>query len=183
MSNIFFASDHHFHHSNILNFKDATTGKPLRVFDSMHHMNEHMVNQHNKVVKPNDKVYFLGDVTMTRNAAGLEILARMNGEKILVRGNHDLCTAKQYLEYFKDVRGVHQFDGMILSHIPIHPDSLSRWGVNVHGHLHSNVVRLSNNHPDPRYYCVCMEQLHDYTPVSLEQVKQKVKSVLESMSK
>ena len=171
MSNIFFASDHHFHHKNILSFKDAE-GNPLRVFDDVDHMNEHMVNSHNSVVKPKDKVYFLGDVSMSRNAKGLEILGRMNGEKVLVKGNHDLCTPAQYLQHFKDVRGSHQFDGMILTHIPIHPESLARWGLNVHGHLHSNVVKLTVSQiPDPRYFNVSMERIN-FTPISLEEVKQ-----------
>lgn len=170
MSNIFFASDHHFHHKNILTFKNAE-GTPLRVFDSVEHMNEHMVYMHNCVVRPADKVYFLGDVTMARNAKGLEILRRMNGEKILIKGNHDLCSATQYLEHFKDIRGSHQFDGMILTHIPIHVESLARWGLNVHGHLHSNVVRMQLAQiPDRRYFNVSMECIN-YTPISLEQIK------------
>jgi calcineurin-like phosphoesterase family protein len=168
--NIFFASDHHFHHKNILTFKrDDNT--PLREFDSIDHMNEHIVNCHNSVVRPGDKVYFLGDISMSRNARGLEILARMNGEKVLVKGNHDLCTPKQYLEHFKDVRGSHQFEGMILTHIPIHPESLSRWGLNVHGHLHYQVVRMPLSQiPDRRYFNVSMERIN-YTPISLEEVK------------
>ena len=170
MPNIFFASDHHFHHKNILTFKDAE-GNTLRDFTDVEHMNEHMVYMHNSVVNPQDKVYFLGDVTMARNAKGLEILARMNGEKVLIKGNHDLCSAQQYLQYFKDIRGSHQFDGMILTHIPIHPESLARWGLNVHGHLHSNVVKLSLAQiPDRRYFNVSVERIN-YTPISLEQIK------------
>ena len=174
MANIFFASDHHFHHKNILTFKDAE-GNPLREFTDVDHMNEIMVQRHNLVVKPNDKVYFLGDVCMSRNAKGLEILGRLNGEKVLVKGNHDLCTANQYLQYFKDIRGSHQFDGMILTHIPIHPESLARWGLNVHGHLHSNIVKMPVSQiPDRRYFNVSMERIN-YTPISLEEVKKNVR--------
>jgi calcineurin-like phosphoesterase family protein len=170
MANIFFCSDHHFHHENILKFKDAE-GNPLRAFSGVNHMNEHIVVQHNSVVRPHDKVYFLGDVTMARNAKGLEILARLNGEKVLIKGNHDLCSINQYLQYFKDVRGSHQFDGMILTHIPIHPESLARWGLNVHGHLHKNIVKMPLSQiPDNRYFNVSMEQIN-YTPISLEEVK------------
>ena len=170
MSNIFFASDHHFHHKNILTFKNFDD-TPVRVFDSVEHMNEHMVTMHNSVVRPNDKVYFLGDVTIARNAKGLEILGRLNGEKVLIKGNHDLCSAQQYLQYFKDIRGSHQFDGMILTHIPIHVESLARWGLNVHGHLHNNVVRMQLAQiPDRRYFNVSVERIN-YTPISLEQIK------------
>lgn len=140
-------------------------------------MNEYMVYQHNRTVGPKDKVYFLGDVTMSRNTVGLSILGRMNGEKVLIKGNHDLASANTYLQYFKDIRGTHQFDGIILSHIPIHADSLSRWKCNVHGHLHANRVKLPNGHIDERYQSVCMEQLDDYTPISLEQLKSRMKKV------
>ena len=175
MANIFFASDHHFGHANILNFK-REDGSPLRVFKDIDHMNEYMVMQHNRRVRPGDKVYFLGDVTMARNAKSLEILGRMNGEKVLIKGNHDLAKPEQYLQYFKDIRAVHQFDGMILSHIPIHPESLGRWGVNIHGHLHANRVLMPlSKIPDKRYICVCMEQLDDYTPVSLEEIKKQMR--------
>jgi calcineurin-like phosphoesterase family protein len=136
-------------------------------------MNEHIVNCHNSVVHPNDKVYVLGDVVMSKKASALEILARMNGEKILIKGNHDQCKPEAYLEYFKDIRGSHQFDGLIMTHIPIHPDSLARWGLNVHGHLHSNVVMLGSR-PDTRYFNVSMERIN-YTPISIEEIKQRVK--------
>lgn len=168
--NIFFISDHHFHHKNILTFK-TQDDLPLREFSDVDHMNEIMIQRHNEVVKPNDKVYFLGDVCMSRNAKGLEILSRLNGEKVLVKGNHDMCSLNQYLQYFKDVRGSHQFDGMILTHIPIHPESLARWGLNVHGHLHQNVVRMPLSQiPDRRYFNVSVERVN-YTPISLEEVK------------
>ena len=173
MPDIFFVSDTHWGHSNILNFTCSISGNKVRTFDDVNHMNEHMVNQWNSVVKPNSKVYHLGDVAM--NKKGLEYLHRCNGEKVLIRGNHDLEKLHVYQEYFKDVRGCHQFDGMLLTHIPVHPDSLGRWGYNVHGHLHTNRVMNSAGHPDPRYLCVCMEQLDDYTPISLEQLKKAMK--------
>lgn len=162
-----------FGHANILTFTRSDGVTPLRVFDDVNHMNEHMVNCHNKVVGVNDKVYFLGDLTMRKDAAALEILCRMNGEKVLIKGNHDHHTAAQYLKYFKDIRGVDpHIKGIVLSHVPLHPDCLVRWGVNIHGHLHSNRIMLGNT-PDPRYVSVCMEQI-DYTPVSLEQIKSRL---------
>lgn len=170
MANIFFASDHHFHHANILTFK-RDDGTPLREFESVSHMNEHMVNCHNSVVRPHDKVYFLGDVSMQTTIEALEILRRMNGEKILIKGNHDLAKPGRYMEHFKDIRGSHQFEGMILTHIPIHSESLARWGVNVHGHLHHREVRMPLSQiPDRRYFNVSVERIN-YTPISLEQVK------------
>ena len=133
-------------------------------------MNEFMIMQHNRVVHPSDRVYFLGDLAFHKR--DLEVLGRMNGRKVLIKGNHDTLELKDYLPYFDDIRGVHQFSGLILSHIPIHEESLGRWKCNIHGHLHANVVtKVGNKVPDPRYYSVCMEQLDDYTPVSLEEIK------------
>jgi calcineurin-like phosphoesterase family protein len=176
MANIFFASDHHFGHANILEFK-RTDGTPLRDFASVEHMHEHIIQQHNSVVRANDKVYFLGDVVMSRKASALEILARLNGEKVLVKGNHDQCSAEAYLKYFKDIRGSHQFDGVIMTHIPIHSESLARWGINIHGHLHYQVVRMPLSQiPDRRYFNVSMERIN-YTPISLEEIKLATKNV------
>lgn len=180
MANTFLCSDHHFSHESILKFT-RSDGTPLRVFKDATHMNEYLVMQHNRVVGVNDKVYMLGDLAM--NKKFLPILNRMNGEKVLIKGNHDLDKASEYLKYFKDIRSTHQLDGMLLSHIPVHPQSLSRWKVNIHGHLHANRIMLENTHvPDPRYFSVCMEQLDDYTPISLEDIKKCVKNVLESSS-
>jgi calcineurin-like phosphoesterase family protein len=170
MPNIFFCSDHHYNQVNILTFK-RSDGTPLRQFADIETMNETIIANHNSVVRPCDKVYFLGDVVMGTKASDLNFLSRMNGTKVLIKGNHDLCKPQAYLEYFKDIRGSHQFDGMILTHIPIHPESLARWGLNVHGHLHANVVvRELSKIPDPRYFNVSLEQIN-YTPISLEEIK------------
>lgn len=175
MSNTFLCSDHHFFQASMLAFK-RNDGSPLRKFDDVDHMNEYIVMQHNRRVSTKDKVYFLGDVTMLKSAKGLEILRRMNGEKVLIKGNHDIAASHMYLEHFKDIRACHQLDGFILSHIPVHPNSLSRWKANIHGHLHANVVTIGDTQvPDPRYLNVSMEQLDDYTPVSLEELKKRVK--------
>lgn len=174
MSNIFLCSDHHFGQESLMKFTQADGVTPLRSFEDAAHMNEYMVTQHNSVVTPGCKVYFLGDVAM--NKKFLPILHRMNGEKILIKGNHDIAPVSEYLKYFKDVRATHQLDGMILSHIPVHPNSLGRYKANIHGHLHANVVTVGDTQvQDTRYLNVCMERLDNYTPVSLEQLKKQAK--------
>jgi calcineurin-like phosphoesterase family protein len=68
-------------------------------------------------------------------------------------------------------------DQFILSHIPLHPDCVGeRFKRNVHGHLHGNRImklNIQSPHelwePDPRYLCVCVEQIN-YTPVSFDDV-------------
>lgn len=175
MSNIFLCSDHHFGHANILTFVNED-GSRVRDFESVEQMDETMVENHNRVVSPKDKVYFLGDVAFHNRT--LANVARLNGEKILIKGNHDLEKISAYEKYFKDVRGSHQLDKFILTHIPIHRDSLSRWTANVHGHLHTKQVQL-NGHNDPKYLNVSMEQIN-FTPIALENVVQLIKIRLES---
>jgi len=99
----------------------------------------------------------------------IPFFGRVNGEKVLIKGNHDIEKLSAYTPYFKDVRACHQLDKFILTHIPIHPQSLSRWKANIHGHLHSNKVMLDGV-PDPRYICVSVEQIN-FTPISLETLK------------
>ena len=173
MANVFLISDQHCDHANILNFFRSDGVTKLRPgFDNVDEMNEHMVERHNSVVKPVDKVYFVGDVAMSHKA--LPILKRLNGEKCLIKGNHDKAKLSQYLPYFYDIRGSHQFDGVLMTHIPVHPESLARWPVNVHGHLHYNRVMLDNK-IDPRYFNVSVECIN-YTPISLEELKVAVKN-------
>lgn len=184
MANIFFIADTHFGHESCYTKFKRADGSPLRPFASAKEGDEEMVRRWNLKVRPNDKVYHLGDITMSTSAQSLEILDRLNGEKVLIKGNHDIHKPQQYLKYFKDIRGVHQFDGMILSHIPIHSDSLSRWKVNVHGHLHYKAVYKSvyalfegegieYQIVDTRYKCVSVEQI-DYTPISIEELRKSI---------
>jgi calcineurin-like phosphoesterase family protein len=177
--NIFFISDHHFAHSKPYNTFKREDGRFLRYeFANAQECDEAMIERHNKVVKPEDRVYFVGDVCFHKR--DLHKVGRMNGRKVLIKGNHDLLESKDYLQYFDDIRGSHQFKGILVTHIPVHPGSLGRWGFNIHGHLHDRVVmrEITNSEypsgsaeePDPRYFNVSVERLN-YTPISLEEVK------------
>lgn len=178
--NIFFISDTHYGHENACTLFKREDGSPLRAFSCAAECDQFQEEQWNKTVRPSDKVYHLGDITMAKKH--LPILDRLNGEKVLIRGNHDTEKATVYLKYFKDVRGSHQFDGMLLTHIPVHPESLARWGVNIHGHLHANRVMVpeceyspcGSQIPDSRYFNVSVEQIN-YTPISIEEIKQRIK--------
>jgi calcineurin-like phosphoesterase family protein len=168
MANIWLISDTHFGHANILNFKQKD-GTPMRPFSSVLEMDEYMVDKWNSVVKPQDKVYHLGDVAMQWK--DIAIVGRCNGHKRLVRGNHDDHSIKKYLPYFEEVYGSRLLDHLLLTHIPVHPESIGKALANVHGHVHNNVPAL---HFGPKYYNVSVEVI-DYTPVSLEDLKLKIK--------
>lgn len=159
--NTFFISDSHFSHKGIVEF--LHNGKPLRPFKTIEEHDEALVTNWNNRVRNGDTVYHLGDVVINRKA--LPILDRLNGRKVLIKGNHDIFPLKDYVKYFADIRAykVMTEHGIICSHIPIHPESLARWKVNVHGHLHGNTL------PDKRYFSVCCEQIN-YTPISLDEI-------------
>lgn len=165
MANIFLISDTHFGHANILNFKykDAMgIVHPMREFKDVNHMNEHMIACWNEIVRPQDKVYHLGDIAM--NPKDIPIIARCNGHKRLVLGNHDPKVMKLLTPYFEAIYSSRQLDKLFLTHIPIHPESMGKCLANVHGHVHNNVPQLFFG---PKYYNVSVEVL-DYKPIALE---------------
>ncbi len=168
--NTFLVSDTHFGHHGVCKFTNAD-GSKMRPWDNIEEMDEALVKNWNEAVRPKDKVYHLGDVVINRRA--LPIMERCNGDKVLIKGNHDIFRLVEYARYFRDIRAYHVLDRFTMSHIPVHPGSLGRFWANVHGHLHSGNVMLPDNTRDLRYLCVCVEQT-GYRPISLEEVKEKV---------
>ena len=67
-------------------------------------MDEEMVKRWNEVVRPNDKVYHLGDVVIARK--NLHILGRLNGKQRLIRGNHDIFSTSDFFAHFDEIYGV-----------------------------------------------------------------------------
>lgn len=142
----------------------------MRPFASAEEMDEHMVDQWNQTVRrPSDKVYHIGDVALKR--VDIATVGRCRGHKRLVRGNHDIYPTKAYLPFFEDIYGTRVLDGMIFSHIPIHPGSIRANWTNVHGHVHNNVPAL---HIGPKYLNVSVE-VTDYRPLAFEEVRQRIR--------
>lgn len=183
MSAVWLISDTHFGHEKTCTVFKRQDGSPLRPFSSAEEMDEFMVRAWNDRVRPHDKVYHLGDVVI--NKKSLNILNRLNGDKVLIRGNHDIFKLEDYTQYFRDVRGYHVMNGLILSHVPIHADSIARFGCNIHGHLHANRVRkpkevnaitgeiLYSDEIDTRYHNVCVENT-DFAPILFEEVQKRI---------
>ena len=182
----FLVSDTHFGHAGVCHFThpDDETVK-LRPWNDPSEMDDEMIRRWNDTVRPNDKVYHLGDVVINRKA--LPTLARLNGDKVLIRGNHDIFRDEEYRVYFRELRAYHVLNGMILSHIPVHEASLGRFGVNIHGHLPATRVKkargvdaktgaiLYSKENDVRYHCVCVEQT-DFRPILLEDVYKRIET-------
>ena len=166
MKNIWFISDTHFNHEGILGFKDYI-GKPVREFANVNEMNEAMMDNWNSVVKPNDVVYHLGDVLFGENKVDwMEAnFNKLNGTKHLILGNHD--NPKFLAPFFKSIALWKEFDTIVCSHSPLHPQTLAERHrfdddiLNVHGHIHTNPS------PEGPYKCVSVEQIN-YTPINME---------------
>lgn len=162
MKDIWLISDTHFGHENIIKYCD-------RPFHSTAEMDEYILEKWNSVVKPGDKVYHLGDVYMGSGENAWNVLKRLHGQKRLVLGNHDDPKASPITRWFRKISVWRDFKehGLVLSHIPLHPSSIKKGRINVHGHIH--------NKPSPSgpYLCVCVEQPPvSYTPIHIEEVRQ-----------
>jgi calcineurin-like phosphoesterase family protein len=182
----FLVSDTHFGHAGVCRFTHPDDpAVKLRPWDNPDEMDEEMVRRWNERVRPTDKVYHLGDVVINRRA--LRTLHRLNGDKVLIRGNHDIFRDEEYRTYFRELRAYHVLNGAILSHIPVHEASLGRFGVNIHGHLHASRVKQAvavddetgavvyGYDPDVRYHCVCVEQT-DFAPILLDDVYKRIRA-------
>jgi calcineurin-like phosphoesterase family protein len=177
MPAVFLTSDTHFGHTGVCRFT-GDDGEKIRPWTDPDEMDEEMIRRWNDRVRPTDKVYHLGDVVINRKA--LKTLTRLNGDKVLIRGNHDIFRDDEYREYFRELRAYHVMNGMILSHIPIHPESLGRFGVNIHGHTHQRRVMYRDLFSDEslidtRYHCVCVEQT-DFAPILFEDVIKRIEA-------
>ncbi len=165
-------SDPHFYHKNIVKFTNFD-GTPMRPWDDVNDMTEEMIQWYNEVVDDQDRVYILGDVAFSSTHMR-NVCSRLKGRKCLVPGNHDPVKMRKYFDLFDDVRGYVQRSGFIMSHIPIHPGSMGRWKLNIHGHLHANQVeRISDGRIGPkydeRYYCACVERTN-FRPKLLDEI-------------
>lgn len=80
---IFFTSDNHFWHRKVIEYCN-------RPYNTVEEMNEAMVIKWNSVVGPDDYIYFLGDFSLAFRAVET-FSTRLNGNKILIPGNHDFC--------------------------------------------------------------------------------------------
>ena len=174
MRNIFIIADLHFGDCDMVTILDGNK-EPIRPFKSIEEHDAALIQNWNKVVThPSDKVYVLGDVA--QRPKDIENFGKLNGKKILIKGNHDIYGVEKYYKYFKDIRGTHRLDnGILMSHIPVHPDTFGKaHKVNVHGHIHHKKVHMLDGDefsvPDPRYFCVSCEQVN-YTPVELSTIE------------
>lgn len=116
--NTWFTSDLHLGHASVIKFCN-------RPFQDVIEMDNHLIRTWNKMVKPDDYVYVLGDVSFYAPSVGVSLIRLLAGRKILIKGNHDKYSLTQYrmcfdavLEEAKIKLEGHYFQ---LSHFPYAP--------------------------------------------------------------
>ncbi|ALS22098.1 metallophosphoesterase [Paenibacillus naphthalenovorans] len=162
---VWFTADTHFGHKNIIAYEN-------RPFNSVEEMDEELIDNWNSYVEPYDLIFHLGDVFFYNSKKQQEMIPRLNGRKILIRGNHDEgYSDSKFHQLGFDVHNYYIFDKFLLSHYPQQEEAL--WELilqtdiigNVHGHVHSRIQGLDQN----IYKCVSVE-LGQYRPFHIDEI-------------
>ena len=94
---LFFTSDTHFGHENIIKFCN-------RPFTNAKEMNETLINNWNRVIGPDDTIFHLGDFAFGGSYLWNNMLDRLNGHIYLIIGNHDRKNLRQgYVQKFDGI--------------------------------------------------------------------------------
>lgn len=188
LSKIFFTSDLHFGHENVIRFD----GRP---FATVEEMDAELIRRWNAKVGKGDLVYVLGDlIWKSRNGDAHQLIKSLNGQIILIKGNHDRflhnAQAKNALAAVKDYDDicVTLEDGTvrrcILSHyfIPMY-NGHRHQAIHLHGHSHTTdeadlerqIAKALNDRgfSNEIYNVGCM--YWNYEPVTLDEILQRFK--------
>jgi len=169
----FFSSDLHLFHYNVIKF----SGRPFLDIDEMH---DELILQWNSVVSKEDTVYLLGDVSLGNPQGTRDILDRLNGKIILIRGNHEKVAMhskvkdrffeiKDYL-YLKLIQdNIERI--LILSHYPFASwNRMHHGSFHLHGHTHGSYFLEKGKILDVGVDGILCKTLNVFRPLSLEEV-------------
>lgn len=176
---IFVTSDTHFCHSRSFLYGP-------RGFESVNEMNEAIVDNWNRVVKPGDTVYHLGDVMLNDDYKGHDLLGALNGKIYLILGNHDTDNRIKGPAFdTQNIAGIGFAKRLVfdkyhffLTHYPTmtanfdYNTSLKQMTINLCGHTHTK-DRFHDWNQNPIYHCEL--DAHDCTPVSIEEIIEDIK--------
>ena len=187
-SGIFFTSDTHFGHSKIIDYCK-------RPFSSIEEHDKALIQNWNNTVEQDDTVFHLGDFAYGNSQFIANIIKQLNGNIILIKGNHDLKNINPALyNIFSDV--VYQARILIgkqtvyLNHFPFlcfdHGDInlyKDNYSIQLFGHVHSGPLTSSKdvsrlNILFPTQYDVGVDN-NNYTPISWADVKNKIKQQID----
>lgn len=160
-----FSSDYHFFHANIIKYCK-------RPFVSVEEMNEKLIENHNSIVSKGDAVFILGDFAFCTANKANNLLERMNGEKILIVGNHD----EELRDKFTGFREIWDSKQIILgnqkfylNHYAARVWPASHHGsINLYGHSHGNLP------PQGKQMDVGVDT-NNYFPYSIDQIMEHFK--------
>ena len=155
-----FISDNHFNHKNIIKYCN-------RPFENVKEMDEYMIEQWNSVIKEGDLVYHLGDFALGLNPDEYnELIERLNGQIILIRGNHDR-KGKEFLKRvgFINIHKKLIIDNYVLTHRPQDESQIPEGFKNIHGHIHN--YEYNEGVDESKYINVSVE-MHDYKPIWID---------------
>lgn len=163
MTDIWFISDTHFGHENIIKYCN-------RPFENARQMDEFMIEQWNSTVKPGDHVYHLGDVMMGDTKAGARALLRLHGKLRLTAGNHDNLKSPYLMNRFEKVMLWRNWKeiGVTFAHIPLGEEQLP-YGIQAHGHIHNQVK-------EGPYINLCVEHTN-YRPVHIDEIARRAEQL------
>jgi len=166
---IFFTSDQHFDHENIIRHCS-------RPFSSLREMNETLIKNWNSVVKKTDTVYVLGDFSFA-GPANINKVSRvaniLNGEKILVLGNHDRLSSFQYIDVgFNSVHTsltIELFNSIyFLTHDPAIATVIKSGHTILCGHIHNLFHHMTANNGNIVFNVGV--DVNEFKPVSITQI-------------
>ena len=135
MSKIFFTSDLHFGHKNIIRFDN-------RPFTSVEQMDRVLIENWNNKVSDDDTTYVLGDISWYNDGKTEEIFSQLRGSKILIKGNHDHVTSATR-RIFKEIYDYKEIsingNKIVLCHYPIVFFNSHHYGAYMfYGHVHNS---------------------------------------------
>ena len=158
---VMFTSDTHFGHSNIIRFCD-------RPFKDAYHMNEALIENWNRVVSHEQTVFPLGDFAFKNSQTRTAVIRqRLNGELILIQGNHDHPNTLNLFDEVHDLAEVHiGKQRIVLCHYAMRVWPASHHGAwQLYGHSHGTLPEL----PEKKTLDVGVDSW-DYTPVRFDQI-------------
>ncbi|MBF84933.1 MAG: phosphoesterase [Acidobacteria bacterium] len=134
----FVTADHHFHHRKFVE---------LRGFKNDWDMHNEMIEAWNKKVSRDDTVYHLGDFSLGNKKEIANILNKLNGHIILVRGNHDRYAKKKHrfmdIVDYKEIKYLDK--NIIMCHYPFETWNKKHYGsIHLHGHSHGQLRVIEN---------------------------------------
>ena len=163
MAKIYFMADTHFGEERIRKYEN-------RPFENALHMDREIIKRWNETVAPEDTVYLLGD--FGADGCEAQILAQLNGKKILLKGNHDTKSNEEYRSFgFSEVYEYPTIiEGFwILSHDALYVNENMPYA-NLFGHVHNSPIIKDYS---KQHYCVSAERIN-YTPIAFDQIKKTV---------